>query len=179
MYVESGDSRIYLTMPFILYVIEFPNGKRYFGITERSLDERWRDHHKVARRNYSRRICAALRKYRDAKIRCLVVGGRDYIHALEIAAIRAFQTQKRSHGYNVGDGGDYNPMLGQKHTLEAREKIGKAGRMRIRTAESKAKTSASLRGHRVSDETRAKIRAKLKGIPQPTRRKNTGQLSLL
>lgn len=157
-------------MPFRLYVIDFPHGKKYFGITSRSLEERWRDHHKVARRKHSRRICVALRKYPKATIRTLVIGSRDYIHALEIAVIEKFNTRDRRFGYNRGFGGDFNPMLGNRHSQSALAKISQAGKTRTRTAESRAKTSASLKGHAVSFETRAKLSAALKGRPRPVRR---------
>jgi len=157
-------------MPFQLYVIEFPHGKRYFGITERPLADRWRDHHNVARRKDRRRICVALRKYPHATIRTLVIGLRDYIHDLEIAAIEKFKTRDLKFGYNRGAGGDYNPMLGNRHSPEALAKIAEASRRRVRRPESNAKTSASLKGHPVPAETRAKLSAALKGRPRGQRR---------
>lgn len=149
----------------LLYVIEFPNGMRYFGITDRSLAVRWADHLADSRRKTKRPICIALAKYPGATIRTLVVGTCDYIHDLETKAIEAFRTADREFGYNVGLGGDFNPMLGRRHTPEALAKIGAASRARVRTAETKAKISASLKGHSVSAETRAKLRASI-GRPE-------------
>lgn len=145
-----------------LYVIEFPNGKRYFGITARSAAERWRDHHKAARRLEGRPVCKALRKYPAATFRTLVFGHKAYIENLEARAIEAFDTTDRRHGYNFGKGGDFNPMDGKTHTEEARAKISAAGRGRIRSEESKAKTSATLKGRPISAERRAKISAATK-----------------
>jgi hypothetical protein len=140
-----------------LYVIEFPNGKRYFGITVRAPDLRWNDHLKVARKNRGRPVCKALRKYPTACLRVLVIGPDDYIKNLESKMIEAYNTTDRLFGYNFGRGGDYNPMTGKRHTPEAIAKISAASRSRIRTPESKAKTSAALKGRPISPERRLKI----------------------
>lgn len=145
----------------LLYVIEFPNGKRYFGITDRPLHSRWLNHLADSRRGTNRPVCRALKRYPDAKIRALVVGDRDYIHALEQRAIAAYGTTDRQFGYNFGAGGEVNPMLGKKHLPESIAKIAAESRSRVRSAASKAKVSASLKGRPVSEETRAKIRASI------------------
>ena len=143
----------------LLYVIEFPNGKRYFGITSRDLHSRWLDHMADSRRGTNRPVCRALKRYPNAKIRPLVVGGREYIHALEQSVVAAYRTTDRKFGYNFGIGGEANPMLGNRHTPQAVAKISAAGKARVRSAESRARTSAALKGHAISAETREKIRA--------------------
>lgn len=141
----------------LLYVIEFPNGKRYFGITDRKLSLRWSNHLSDAKRKNKRPICAALSKYPDATIRALVVGHREYIHDLEFAAIEAFDTTDRRYGYNVGLGGEINPMRGNRHSEESKAKISAASKALIRTDESNAKRSATLKGRPICSERRAKI----------------------
>lgn len=149
-----------------LYVIEFPHGKRYFGITSRTLAARWQGHKDLTARS-RRPLYAALRKYPEAIIRTLVVGERSYILALEIAAIQQFQTRDPRHGYNVSRGGDINPMVGAKHTAEALAKISEASAARVRSAATREKTRASLKGHKISAETRAKISAAVKAAMTP------------
>lgn len=140
-----------------LYVIEFPNGKRYFGITVRAPDLRWKDHLKVARKERRRPVCQALRKYPTACMRVLLIGPADYVRDLESKMIAAYNSTNRLFGYNFGRGGDHSPMTGKRHTAEAIAKISAAGRGRIRTPESKAKTSAALKGRPISPARRAKI----------------------
>jgi hypothetical protein len=146
----------------LLYVIEFPNGKRYFGITDRTLNIRWSNHLSDARSGKNRPICRALRRYPEARIRPLVVGDRDYIHKLERRAVAAYGTTDRKFGYNFGLGGETNPMLGNRHTEEAKSKIGAASSARTRTPESNAKTSASLKGRSFSAGRCAAISAATK-----------------
>lgn len=90
-------------------------------------------------------------------MRCLLIGPDEYVADLEAKMIEAYGTTDWRFGYNFGAGGDYNPMLGKKHTPEAIAKISAAGRGRKRTAASKAKTSASLKGRPINPERRAKI----------------------
>lgn len=140
-----------------LYVILFPNGKRYFGITSRTLHERWRDHLSDARRR-CRPIHMALRKYSErTSIFTLAFGSRDYILSLEISAIRIFQTRDRRFGYNVSVGGDSNPMMDNPHTPESRAKISAAGTGRVHSLEHRAKISLALKGKPLSPERKAKV----------------------
>ena len=146
-----------------LYVIEFQNGKKYFGITKQKLAYRWKAHLSVSKRHHTP-ICRALRKYEGATIKLLVVGNREYIHDLEIRAIKAFRTTEREFGYNFGQGGEINPMLGQSHTQASLAKISKASKKRPHLPESNAKTSAALKNHDVPLNTRIKISAAVKAI---------------
>lgn len=139
-----------------LYVIEFSNGKKYFGITCQKLRERWKAHLSASKRDSVRPICLALRKY-TATIRTLAIGSREYICDLEIKAIEHFKTRDRKFGYNIGIGGDFGTMLGNKHSIAARAKIGEASKKRERTLDEAAKKSASMMGHSVSSETKIKI----------------------
>lgn len=144
-------------MSATLYEISFPNGKKYIGITTRSLRQRWSGHLYSLTRSVTP-VSHALRKYREgAIIRPLVVGDSDYIADLEIKAIEAFQTRDRRYGYNVGIGGTVGPMLGQTHTPEVRAVIGAASAARPRSIETKLKTSATLKGRVVTEETRRRI----------------------
>jgi hypothetical protein len=118
-------------MRYQLYEILFPNGKRYIGVTSRTLDQRWKDHLKVAangtRRHYP--FYEALRKYGcdSAMRRTLVVGSRDYILDLEIQAIASLGTLDRRFGYNLHRGGVTSPM----HSPEVAAKVSATKKRRL------------------------------------------------
>lgn len=157
-------------MAYQLYVAEFPNGKRYFGITGRSLTARRKDHLECASRPRFP-VHEAIRKHGVRVVfRTLVVGDRAYIADLEIKAIAAFNTCDRAYGYNVSLGGDLSPMLvpgivskmratntGRKLTPEHRAKL--AAKWTPLSPASRAKISASLQGTKKSLEHRARMSA--------------------
>src|ERR1700724_3850930 len=95
----------------LLYKLRFPNGKRYLGITY-SMPIRWQGHCRAAR-YVKTPLYNAFRKYGADSItyRVLAMGDRDYIVALEIAAIAKFNTRDPRIGYNVALGGQLSPML--------------------------------------------------------------------
>jgi group I intron endonuclease len=90
-----------------LYQIESPIGKRYIGITIRSLNERWRVHRANAKRSNGY-LQNAINKYGadNFKVTALVIANDyEYLKELERKAIAVFNT-KAPHGYNMTDGGD-------------------------------------------------------------------------
>jgi group I intron endonuclease len=116
------------------------NGKAYIGQTMMSLSRRWKEH--VCRANGGSDFFfhRAIRKYGvqsfiiELLTRC---GTKGEMNRKEQEAIRSANT-KTPHGYNLTDGGD--GMGGFKHSEE-----------------SKAKTSAALKGRKFTDEHKAKI----------------------
>ena len=98
-------------MAWLLYCAVFPNGKRYFGVTGRSLEARIKDHRDNLR-NPKLPFHRALKKY-DGNVvfRTVVVGEKKQILNLEIESIASFKTMDRRFGYNVSLGGDLSPML--------------------------------------------------------------------
>jgi group I intron endonuclease len=91
-----------------LYQIESPSGKKYIGITSRSLKERWRVHRAHANRSVEGYLQNALRKYgpKSFIVKELVIANNyEYLKDLEVKAIKSFNT-KAPHGYNMTDGGD-------------------------------------------------------------------------
>lgn len=97
----TGTSRL----TWQLYVAEFPNGKRYFGITKFALAKRISLHFSAAFKKHSRfRVHCAIREYgQQARtfFRTAVIGDKDYIFDLEEKAIRAFRTRNPNFGYNM------------------------------------------------------------------------------
>jgi hypothetical protein len=88
-----------------LYVLLFPNQKRYFGISKNA-KKRYYDH-LCSKNNYP--VHYAIRKYGPPILRIICVGRRTYIQQLEIACIAKFETTDRGYGYNVSLGGELGP----------------------------------------------------------------------
>lgn len=159
---------------FQLYVIEFKNGKRYFGITSQTLAKRWGDHRKViVIRAYP--LYSALTKHGlDVKIKTLVIGEREYIRNLEVLAIDRFQTRDRKFGYNLTRGGDISPM----HIPEIAAKVS-ATKKRIGLTDNMRAVHAKRIGSKASRETIERLRASHLGKKwsDEQRRKSVGRVS--
>ena len=105
------------------------NGKLYFGITDKSLTERFNQHY------YNRKshISIALRKYgRDNFSISLIddVEDKSYAGEIEKKLIREFDTRDRTKGYNKQPGGQFTSpekhpnrvgMLGKTHNEESKK----------------------------------------------------------
>lgn len=108
-----GNVKRYRSRCYYLYVILFPNGKRYFGVTTNPRG-RWLEHCKSARNGRSKAaVHEALRKHGLSFVAftVLVKGSESYIKQLEIAAIVKFDSLVGCSGYNISTGGDISPML--------------------------------------------------------------------
>lgn len=90
------------------------NNKCYIGITERSLEERWKGHLSCAKNNVNRHLYCAMRKYgvENFSIEVLEDNIDDYNVLLEkeIFYIDMFNSANIDYGYNMTFGGDTNPM---------------------------------------------------------------------
>jgi len=160
-----------------LYEMLFPNGKRYFGVTN-NFSRRMSEHRGDARRGSNLLVHAAMRKYGAAVIaRQVVVGTREYILDLEIKAVATYETEKRSNGYNISLGG-YLPseeMREQNRQTQLRRysdpkerlKLSQQTKGRIKTPEECARISAALTGRTRSKEHAANISKGLKGRKRP------------
>jgi hypothetical protein len=139
-----------------LYVIDFPNKKKYFGISSNPID-RWKQHLGEKEGKSSLPVYVALRRYPDATFTVLVKGDRTYISQLEIEAIKKFQTRNHQFGYNISIGGE-SGMAGRTHSDEAR-----------------LKRSITMKGRKKSEEVRARLRqaAKARCITLEDRQKRS------
>lgn len=161
-------------MKCFLYEILFPNGKRYFGITNNP-SRRWSEHKKDARCDKPRSVYAAIRKYGVENIcfRVISEGTRENIMKAEIDSISQYKTATREGGYNIELGG-YIP------SAETRSKFGAACKKRwsdpgyrkhmvtvmtgrIQSQKTREKLSAALMGRQTSEETRRKMSLALRG----------------
>jgi hypothetical protein len=162
--------------PYYLYCLNFPNGKKYIGLTSDPV-RRMQDHREAAiKRHYL--VYGAIRKHGLPMLHVLCVGDQSYIKRMEIEAIAIFQTRDRAFGYNVSFGGDLSPTLdpavaekraatlrGRKLCPDHRAKIAAANVGRIHSLQTRAKMSASMTGISRSAKGRANMSAARKGKP--------------
>lgn len=130
-------------MSWKLYRIAFPNGKLYFGITSKTIEERWHWHCKQNKTRMHLPVYNAIRKYgkENCAIEVLVLGEETYILDLEIRIIAQFDTRNRLYGYNVSLGGTKSPML----VPEISAKVAK-------------KTAFRMKGSKATPEARANMK---------------------
>jgi hypothetical protein len=149
---------------FYLYCLDFPNGKKYIGLTCKPR-KRLNAHRYWAVRISPLPVYKAMKKHGFPLYRILCIGSRDYIAELEVRTIAAFRTRSSRYGYNVFLGGD----LGPAHTPQAAAKISAANKGRLkglrRPPEFGAKISAAKKGIKFSPEHCARISAGKKGCP--------------
>lgn len=160
---EAAGVRIWKSQPWAVYCMTFPNGKRYFGITNRP-SRRKSDH---AKGRYSGQILQnAFTAYGSADFKILKwVGGREQAELLERALIAKFKTDNLEHGYNMTAGGDCGPGFTPAQQRAA-SKLGVARLRELRSDPAFAKklNAAVSRGVRKSpahaEANRAKAAAK-------------------
>jgi len=164
-----------------LYVVDFPNGKSYYGITSRGLRQRITEHRQVANTYGRWAISKAFALYQDWFIaEVLVVAPMWYLDELEPKVIEAFRSRV-PHGYNQAPGGSIAPAkteetrlllsrlkLGTRHSEETKAKLRKAWEARPRgwkwSEEERARREANRNpvgpyaGKRHNPEVREKIR---------------------
>ena len=129
---------------YCVYRHTAPSGKVYIGITSKRPQARWASGAGYVGNPYFAR---AIEKYGWAAIahEVLLVGlTKEEAEAAEVRLIREHRSAEREFGYNIDLGGNA---------------VGRA------SEETRAKMSASRKGHPTSDETKAKISASHKGVP--------------
>jgi len=105
-------------------------------------------------------ICNAIRKYGKDKFKVKIIYKANSIKRLneaEILYIELYNSTNKNIGYNISYGGTA-PMRGKHHTKKAKNKIAKASTGRPKSVEERHRLSVSLTGHKVSDETRNKLK---------------------
>lgn len=142
------------------------NGKIYFGITRRSISERWSQHKTMAAnpKHCRTAFLHALRHHgADAFVveEVMVAFSEKDAAMLERHLISEYGTMSPG-GYNTSEGGELFP--GRTLSAEHKAKIAAAGIGRQHTPETKAKMRASRLGYRMSDESRAKLSATRMGM---------------
>ena len=105
----------------VIYMITFPNGKRYVGLTATSFEER-KASHISHRRTSNLPVHNALERYLGSEEWEVVAEGEnwDELTQLEIYYIDKYKTHTSLNGYNLTFGGD--GTVGYEHTDEQRQK---------------------------------------------------------
>lgn len=108
----------------VVYMVSFPNGKKYIGITCRNFEIRKKEHLSKAQKGSKLKFHRALLKYKNAADwRVLnICDTYEQAKLLEIKYIDEFNTQK--FGYNLTNGGD--GTSGYKASEDHRRKLSKA-----------------------------------------------------
>jgi group I intron endonuclease len=114
----------------IIYLITNTiNGKRYVGQTITDLTHRWKQHLADTRRGRQSRLCSAIRKYGPEKFSLQILSvatTHEQLDFLEKNFIAELQTNDRTYGYNMANGGTEAVMTGRHHSEEARKKMSEA-----------------------------------------------------
>ena len=127
---------------YTVYMHIFPNNKVYIGITKMNIKKRW-----LNGRGYktSKKLNYAIQKYgwENVNHKILYEGlTKEEAEQKEIELIAQYHSTNDMCGYNIEKGGSVNKKI---------------------SVESKNKMSKSRIGHIVKEETKEKIRQKLKG----------------
>lgn len=148
-----------------LYKLDFPNGKAYIGITIKTAEARFAQHHRAA--GAAKPNCAAVyrawRKHGAPTLTVLAIVEDEDLYETEKRAIAVFGTLAPG-GYNLTEGGESSPA----NHPDVRARIGTAHRGKTVSAEARARMSVAQRARApASAETRAKIAAALRGRKKP------------
>lgn len=129
----------------ILYQLTFANGKRYIGITTRTLQARLKGHACYANNGSNTLVHRTWRKYGAPSAMVLAVVENEDLPGLEIKAIQVFNTLA-PNGCNLSYGGDISPMVNPDVAKRSSES-GRAARIGGKHTDAhKAKISAALKG---------------------------------
>lgn len=149
-----------------IYKILFPNEKHYIGLTSRSLEDRQKEHKLAVKSgNYNNLVYRALTKYEMVdNFELVEIDTADTLEELREKEIRYIQEYDSyymgGNGYNMTLGGE--GTNGYIHTEEAKEKMSKIQKERLKNPEERERLSKSqterlkdpeLR-QRLSDKTR-------------------------
>lgn len=138
-----------------LYALTFASGKKYIGITTRSMPRRLSDHRRAAARGNTAAVYSAWRKYGEPSVSTLAVVENAQLYDTEMRAIKIFNTFGHD-GYNSTPGGEASPML----VPATAKKVS----LLASTPERIARNIEVHLGSKRSDEARARMSAGHTGI---------------
>jgi len=141
----------------IIYCVLFPNGKRYVGKTECSLNKRKKEH-KHRAKTATTHLYNAIRKHGWENLDWIILeecSDAAVLSEKEKIWIKKFDCLNRNKGYNLREGGD-----GGKHSEETKQKISKSN-----TGENNGMYGRSSwnKGMKMSAEYRKKLSEAHKG----------------
>lgn len=145
-----------------VYLVTFPNGKQYVGITTATMEVRKSEHKSRARHGRSFAIHAALNKYVNQEIWEVLKICDSYEEAKELEKkyIKDLKTMS-PNGYNLTQGGD--GIKGKVFTDEQRKRLSEAHKGYVMPQSVVDKIANSNRGKRRSDEAKARMSSAQKG----------------
>lgn len=101
-----------LKLKNVVYLLTFPNGKKYIGITSKRFKDRLYQHCSLAinekDRDYNTKKYRAIRKYEEFKAEVLFEGNSDELGDKEIEFIEEYDSY--NNGYNSTFGGEYGTL---------------------------------------------------------------------
>lgn len=176
-----------------IYALNFPNGKRYIGMTSMLLSKRLAVHRMALKRECKSALYRAWRKHGDPEVQTLAVVEKHMLRDTERKAIAVFGTMV-PNGYNLvagGEGGGVSAESRRKMSIARKGKpksaehrrqigLGQLGRPGTWTGKSQSaehvnKRAASHRGSKRSLEFCARMSelAKNRVISEEQRRKTS------
>ena len=129
----------------LLYELKFPSGKKYIGVTSRTLGERLKEHAgpKDKRRPGSSKLKNAIKKYGLESVEARVIkDGLSYDQALVVEKVFIEAYDTKNNGYNLTDGGE--GVLGRVRSKEESELISKRQRERFQDPKEREKISKGV-----------------------------------
>lgn len=180
---------------YILYVHIAPNNKKYFGITCKSIKERWG----IDGGGYKTQqlFWRAIQKYGWNNFQHIVLAenlSKEWACRLEQDLIWKYQSNNPKYGYNITAGGDgtighkltgeslervRQAHLGKKLSEEHKRKISESEKGKIITEEHKRKISIANSGKKLSEEHRKRLSESHKGYSMPDAQRDKIRQSLL
>lgn len=162
-----------------IYIItNLVNGKRYVGMTSKSLDIRWGNHKADARRNKPYRLHKAIRRYGEENFRMDLLEECNVNSLEELGLIESAYIEKLKPEYNMSLGGEgnrgismagsKNGMFGKTHSEESRAKMSanrKGKGARPGELNPRFGKPGTFAGCQHSEETKEKMR-KPKSVPR-------------
>lgn len=147
----------------IVYLLTSPSGKKYVGITSKTLAARWSNHCWRARRGSTFVLHAAIRRYGPESFKVEVIEETEtWEEVCEREKFWIIELQSKApNGYNLTDGGDGTIGFSQ----EVRDKMSASQTGKKHSDETRAKMSAAAKGRKLSEETRARMSAAAKSRP--------------
>ena len=136
-----------------VYVHISPNGKRYYGITKKKVEARWKNGKGYEGNKYFYR---AINKHGWGNFEHIVIAkglSEEEAKWLEVELIREWDTTNREYGYNITKGGDSNPMDNE----ESRKKL----------SETRKGENNPNYGKTLSEKTKQKMSEATKGENNP------------
>lgn len=147
----------------IVYIHNFPNGKKYIGITCQAAKLRWRCNGSGYKTQS--RIFRAIEKYGWNNIESKIIYdglSKQEAETMEINLIAMYNSTNKSCGYNSDNGGNSKG----RNSSETRTKISFSKKGKKASDEAKRNMSIAQTGRKQTDETKKKLSKIKTGIPK-------------